>query len=163
MLQELHRDHPGTSKIKALARCHIWWPGLDADIERLARSCVSCQSVKQAPPAAPLMPWSWPPKPWQRVHIDFAGPFLNKMYFLAVDAHSKWHEVFELNQTTSSKTIAVLRHLFAKYGIPEQIVSDNGPQFVSKEFEVFMKANGVKHTRCSPYHPSSNGAGERLV
>ena len=56
MLQELHRDHPGTSKMKALARCHIWWPGLDADMEQLARSCISCQSVKQAPPAAPLMP-----------------------------------------------------------------------------------------------------------
>ena len=134
ILQELHPDHPAASKMKALARCHIWWPGLDTDIERLARSCVSCQSVKQAPPAAPLIPWSWPTKPGQRVHIDFAGPFLNKMYFLAVDAHSKWPEVFELNQTTSSKTIAVLRHLFAMYGIPEQIVSDNGPQFVLEEF-----------------------------
>ena len=118
---------------------------------------------KQAPPAAPLSPWSWPTKPWQRVHLDFAGPFLNKMYLLAVDAHSKWPEVFEMSQTTSLKTISVLRHLFAKYGLPEQIVSDNGPQFISEEFETFMKSNGVKHTRCSPYHPSSNGAVERFV
>ena len=85
------------------------------------------------------------------------------MYFLVVDAHSKWPEVFELRQTTSTQTISVLRHLFARYGLPNQIVSDNGPQFVSEEFETFVKANGIKHTRCSPYHPSSNGAVERFV
>ena len=82
---------------------------------------------------------------------------------MVVDAHSKWPEVFELTQTTTAKTIAVLRHLFAKYGLPEQIVSDNGPQFVSKEFEEFVKGNGIKHTRYSPYHPSSNGAVERFI
>ena len=85
------------------------------------------------------------------------------MYFLAVDAHSKWPEVFEMSQTTTHKTIALLRHLFALYGVPDQIVSDNGPQFVAEDFAVFMKSNGVKHFRCSPYHPASNGAVERFV
>ena len=89
MLKELHRDHPGTTRMKVLARAHFWWPGLDKDIEVLAKSCQQCQSVKQAPPAAPLHPWTWPSKPWTQVHVDFAGPFLDKMYFIAVDAHSK--------------------------------------------------------------------------
>ena len=53
--------------------------------------------------------------------------------------------------------------LFAAYGLPEQIVSDNGPQFVSDEFATFVKINGIKHIRCAPYHPSSNGAAERFV
>ena len=105
----------------------------------------------------------WPAKPWQRVHIDFAGPFCQKMYLLAVDAHSKWPEVFEMTQTTTAKTITVLRHLFASYGLPEQVVSDNGPQFTSSDFASFLQANGVKHIRSAPYHPSSNGIAERFV
>ena len=121
------------------------------------------QAVKQAPPTAPLHPWVWPTKPWQRVHVDFAGPFMGKMYFVAVDAHSKWPEVYEMSSTTSYKTISVLRHLMAKYGLPEQLISDNGTQFTSAEFSEFLRSNGVKHIRCSPYHPSSNGAVERLV
>ena len=163
LLQELHRDHPGISRMKSLARSHIWWPGLDSDVEQLAKSCQACKSVKQAQPVAPLHPWTWPSKPWQRVHIDFAGPFLNKMYFLVVDAHSKWPETFEMTQTTTTKTVSLLRHLFAKYGLPEQVVSDNGPQFTSDEFAQFMCRNGIRQTRSSPYHPSSNGAVERFV
>ena len=49
------------------------------------------------------------------------------------------------------------------YGLPEQIVSDNGPQFVSEDFAVFLKINGIKHTRSAPYHPSTNGLAERFV
>ena len=53
--------------------------------------------------------------------------------------------------------------MFATYGLPQQLVSDNGPQFVAAEFTQFLKENGVKHVRCSPYHPSSNGLAERFV
>ena len=80
-----------------------------------------------------------------------------------MDAHSKWPEVFEMPNTSSSKTISVLRQLFSSHGLPHQLVSDNGPQFTSSEFALFLKANGVKHIRCSPYHPSSNGLAERFV
>ena len=66
-------------------------------------------------------------------------------------------------QSTSAKTITVLCHLFAAYGLPEQLVSDNGPQFTSDEFKEFLSANGVKHIRCAPYHPASNGAAEQFV
>jgi len=163
LLQELHRDHPGASRMKSLARSFFWWPGLDKDIEQLAKSCSSCQSIKQAPAKAPLHPWVWPTKPWQRIHVDFAGPFLGQSFLVVVDAHSKWPEVFQLSCTTTSKTIATLRHLFAAYGLPEQLVADNGPQFTSQEFQTFLRQNGVKHIRCAPYHPSSNGAAERFV
>jgi len=64
---------------------------------------------------------------------------------------------------TAQKTITELRKLFAACGLSEQLVSDNGPQFVSDEFATFMKMNGIKHICCAPYHPSSNGAAERFV
>ena len=163
LVKELHRDHPGVVRMKAIARSYLWWPGLDRELEECARNCLSCQAVKSAPARAPLHPWLWPSKPWKRVHADFAGPFLGKMFLIILDAHSKWPEVIEMTSTTAEKTIAELRKVFSAYGLPEQFVTDNGPQFVAEEFAIFMKQNGIKHIRCAPYHPSSNGAVERFV
>ncbi len=106
---------------------------------------------------------TWPSKPWQHIHIDFAGLFQKAMFLVAVDAHSKWPEAYLMSSTTVSQTISVLQKMFATHGLPEQIVSDNGPQFVSSEFAEFMKQNGVKHVRSAPYHPSTNGLAERFV
>ena len=163
LLKELHRDHPGISRMKMVARSYIWWPGLDQAIEDLVKSCVSCQSVKHAPSVAPLQPWIWPNQPWKRVHLDFAGPFQGAMFLLAVDAHSKWPEVHIMKDTTTTKTIDVLRNIFSSYGIPEQLVTDNGPQFISDDFAMFVRMNGIKHIRCAPYHPATNGLVERFV
>ena len=68
-----------------------------------------------------------------------------------------------MSSTSSTKTIEVLRNLFASYGLPLQVVSDNSPQFVSQEFADFLKQNGVKHVRSTPYHPSTNGLVERFI
>ena len=108
--------------MKSMARSHFWWPGLDKAIEELAHSCLSCQSVKSAPAVTPLHPWVWPTRPWQRVHVDFAGPFCNRMFLILVDAHLKWPEVIEMPSTSAEKTVKVLRFLFASYGLPEQLV-----------------------------------------
>ena len=83
--------------------------------------------------------------------------------FVLVDAHSKWPEVVPMSSTTSAQTITVLRNVFSCYGIPQQLVSDNGPQFTSAEFASFCRANGIKHIRTAPYHPASNGLAERFV
>ena len=116
LLQELHRDHPGISRMKALARSYMWWPCLDKAIERLARSCKACQAVKHAPAVAPLRPWSWPSRPWERVHVDFTGPIQGTMLFVLVDAHSKWPEVYPMSSTTSEKTIDMLNRSFQHMG-----------------------------------------------
>ena len=163
VLIELHTSHPGIVRMKSLVRLHVWWPSLDKDIEQMVRDCLSCQRVRNNPPTTLLHPWSWPEGPWKRIHVDFAGPFYGSMYMVVVDAHSKWLEVFPMTTTTTEKTLEVLRNLFASYGLPEQLVSDNGPQFTSHKFELCMKANGIKHIRTSPYHPASNGEVERFV
>ena len=163
VLDELHREHMGISRMKSVARSYFWWPGVDKAIEELARNCQSCQAVKHSPSVAPLHPWIWPSRPWQRIHLDFAGPFQGTTFLVVVDANSKWPEVFPMTNTTTAKTVEVLRQLFSSYGLPEEVVSDNGPQFISEEFSDFMKANGVKHVRIAPYHPASNGLAERFV
>ena len=163
VLEELHTTHLGIAKTKALARSHVWWPKLDSAIESLVHSCTHCQANQATPQAAPLHPWLWPSRPWQRIHVDFAGPFQGRTFLVVVDAHSKCPEVITMSSTTASATIRELRHLFASFGLPEQLVSDNGPQFVSEEFQSFLKVNHVKHLRSAPYHPSSNGLAERFV
>ena len=75
---------------------------------------------------------------------------------IVVDAHTKWPEVILMSTMTASKTIAVLRSLFARYGICHQIVSDNGPQFTSEEYSQFCTGNGIRLTLLALYHPSSN-------
>ena len=104
-----------------------------------------------------------PLQPWKRIHIDFAGPFQGAMFLVAIDAHPKWPEVHVMKETTTAKTIEVLCWIFSQFGLPEQLVSDNGPQFVSDDFAKFMRRNGVKHVCCAPYHPATNGLVECFV
>lgn len=93
------------------------------------------------------------------MHIDYTE-IKGHHILLVVDSYSKWLEVFPMRSTTSESTISVLRSPFARFGLPQQLVSYNGPQFRSKEFEDFLRANDIKHTLCHPYHPSSNGLAE---
>ena len=163
ILEKLHLEHSGMTRMKAVARSYVWWPSMDADIEDHVKVCLSCQSVKGTPLVASLHPWICPSKPWQHIYIDYAGPFKVRMFLVVVDAHSKWPEVCEVASATAEKTIAVLRECFAQYGLPEQLVSDNGTEFCSAEFDEFLKQNGVCHVQTAPYHPASNGAAERFV
>ena len=150
--------------MKALARMYVWWPGIDKDIENMVQMCNECQVNQATPPLAPLHPWKWPTKPWSRLHLDFAGPLQNKMFLIFIDAHSKWVEAFPTNSSTSAVVIDRLRTVFAQFGLPEIVVTDNGTCFVSdEEFEQFLQLNGVKQTTSAPYHPSSNGLAERAV
>ena len=84
-------------------------------------------------------------------------------FLIVVDAYSKWLEVIPMGSLTSLKTIEVLRSLFARYGIPEEVVSDIGPQLASEEFSQFLKQDGVRFTRVPRYYPASNGAAERSI
>lgn len=162
MLSELHQEHQGIVRMKALARSYMWWPGIDAAIEDVVRSCSDCQACRKAPPQAPLHPWRWTTRPWERIHVDFAQKGKD-MFLVVIDSHSKWIEVVHTSSTTSNATIEILRRLFSSTGLPEEVVSDNGPQFASEEFALFLARNGIKHTLVPPHHPSSNGAAERAV
>ncbi|XP_057694352.1 uncharacterized protein K02A2.6-like isoform X2 [Corythoichthys intestinalis] len=163
MLVQLHAGHSGIVKMKEMARSYFWWSGLDKQIEETVKSCSSCQKICNNPPAAPLHPWDFPQDPWHRIHIDFAGPFENRMFLVAIDAHSKWPEVAIMKSTTSEKAIEKLGEMFSRFGAPAQLVSDNGPQFGSKEMVEFLQANGVQHIKSAPYHPATNGLAERFV
>ena len=87
---------------------------MDEDIEGVTKRCEGCQGVANNPKQAPLHRWEYPAYPWQRLHIDFAGPFQGKMFLVVVDAHTKWPDMFEMQDTTAAETVATLRSLFAR-------------------------------------------------
>ena len=78
---------------------------MDSEIEQIVKQYQVCQESRPSPPVAPLYPWEWPSKPWSRLHLDFAGPFLGKNFLALVDTHSKWMDIEIMTSITSSKMI----------------------------------------------------------
>ena len=162
LLEELHTNHLGMSHMKSLARSYIWWPQLNSPVEDIARNCTQCALVAATPSLAPAHPWLVPKGPLERVHVDHAQ-WNKTLLLVAVDAFSKWLEVFVVTSTSAAQTADKLRVMFATHALPLMLVSDNGPPFSSTEFHHFVSRNGINHRRVPPYHPSSNGLMENIV
>ena len=93
--------------MKVLACSYLWWPKLDKHLEDMVKSFTSCQSVKEASSVSPLYPRIWPTKPWERIHVDFAGLYQSKIFLIGVSAHSKWPEVIQMSSTSAEQTVVV--------------------------------------------------------
>lgn len=163
VLASLHQAHPGICRMKALARCYVFWPGIDSDIQTLVANCAPCQQAQKAPIKVPLSSWPTPPHPWFRVHADFAGPIDGRWYLIVIDSFSKWPEIFTLTSTTAENTIRVFREIIARHGCMNKLITDNGPQFTSVPFKQFCTSEAVEHITTAPYMPMSNGQAERFV
>ena len=163
ILKLLHDGHCGESRTKSLARMYVWWPNLDEDITAVSQRCEKCQANRASAPETPLHPWVWPSKPWERVHVDYCGPVDGWMFFIIIDAHSKWMDVFPTRSCTSETTIEHLRASFASWGLPKTLVSDNAQCFMSDTFQTFCRSNGIVHLTSPALSPKSNGLAERSV
>ncbi len=135
IMDVLHEGHPCRTKMKALARSFVWWPGIDIDLERRVKECYQCQLTRHTPAQAPLHPWEFPAATWERLHANFAGPYLGYTFLVAVDAYSKWLDDFPQVTTTSSMTIEKLRNIFATHSLLKVLVTDDGSQFTSGNFQ----------------------------
>ena len=141
----LHEVHPGKVRMKKLlARSYFSWSTMDQDIEAVVKGCVGCQENLNTQNMTEYSSWIEPTKPWKRIHIIYAGPYMGKMYLVMMDAYSKWIEVIVMCGTTSKKIVEEMRKIFATHGMPEVIVSDNGTNFISQESKEFMDNNGMK-------------------
>ena len=99
VLTEIHDIHPGIVKMKNLARSYVWWPSMDEDIENISKLSTSCQIHQNMSLKAPMHPWENSQTPWGRIHIDFAGPYLGKMFLVITDSYSKWLDISPMNST----------------------------------------------------------------
>ena len=163
VLNEIHGDHVGMERGKSFARAHFFWPGMNKAIETMTKNCPTCASLK--PKSSNSKQWSpWPEarRPFERVHIDF-GEINGKPFLVLVDSFTKWPEIFATPDMTELTLINTLRNVFARFGIPETLVSDNGPSLIAKGLEQWLFNCGCEHITSAEYHPKSNGLAERMV
>lgn len=159
----LHAGHKGIVSMKTSARSYLWWPAIDKDIEHAVEACRICQESRRIPMRAALPNWEHASQPWHTIHLDFAGPMEGHMFLVVVDSYTKWLEVRAMTSATSTAVIRELRAIFATFGLPRKVVSDNGSVFVSREVLDFYQRNSVEPVTSAPYHPATNGQAERMV
>ena len=138
----------------------MYWTGIDADIEDYTKHCQEC--IKRSQVAKePLQPHDIPEGPWRKLGIDYFA-FDGNSYVLICDYFSKFPFLYRC-KTSFWPLRDRLIDLFSIEGYPDEIVSDNGPPFQSKEFAKFLSGLGIKHTTSSPRYPRSNGFIERHI
>ena len=160
-LGQIHSSHQGISKCRERARQSVWWPGISKELERVVQRCTECCKA-QSQRAQPLVPTPLPELPWQKVATDLFQ-WKQKTFLLVIDYYSRYIEVARLNNSTAEEVVAYTKSIFARHGIPETVVSDNGPQYTSEMYAEFAKSYQFEHVTSSPYYPKSNGEAERAV
>ena len=160
ILKVLHEGHPGSTRMKQLARGYVWWPNLNTQLENIVSSCEKCQLTRPLPAKAPLYTWQWPEHPWSHINIDYASPFLN---LVITDAHSKWLEVLPIDNATTAITIEQLLNLFTAHGLSNTY---NGSIFTSDEFSTFVREMVLNtyepHHTTQPQTAWQNGQSKHL-
>ena len=153
-LSRLHEGHLSASKVQENAKQHMYWTGIDADIEDYTKQCQEC--IKRSQVAKePLQPHDIPEGPWRKLGIDYFT-FDGNSYVLICDYFSKFPFLYRAKTSFWSLRDHLI-DLFSIEGYPDEIVSDNRPPFQSKEFAKFLSDLGIKHTTSSPGYPRSNG------
>ena len=152
----------GVEKCLLKAKDCLFWPGISKDIKEMTANCETCLQYAKKQQAEPLLQHSLPSFPWQKLGSDLFD-YKGVQYLLVADYYSKFPIVRKLNSTTSSAVINHLKSVFAEYGIPETIITDNGPQYSSQEFQTFCNVWGINHITSSPLYPQSNRFSERMV
>ena len=161
VLGQLHQGHLGVTKCRARAMQSVWWPLSSKQIEAMCNLCHIC-ALHRPERKEPLLPSSFPSYAWERIGTDLFE-LDKKTYIVVVDYYSRWIEIRRLLQTTSAHAIEALKSIFSTHGIPDYVVSDNGPQFASRDFKDFELKYGFTHVTSSPMYPQSNGEAERAV
>ena len=162
LLNNLHSAHLGINKTIRLARDMYFWPGFSNDIKSKVGSCEICNSFKNVQAKEPLIPTDVPDLPWQKLGCDIFE-LDGKQYLVLGDYYSRFIEVDFLENISSDKVITKLKAHFSRYGIPSVLITDNGSQFSSGEFQNFAKLYKFNHITSSPNYPQSNGFSESCV
>ena len=162
MNQILHIGHLGIERTKVNARGTMYWPNKNTDIEEMIANCNECKIYCNKPEKETLLQHTVPEKPLPKVATDLFHCF-NQNYLTLVDYTSKYFEVCHLQNLTREDLITKMKSSFSRFGIPEEIVSDNGSQYTSREFREFAKICNFRHTTSSPECPQTNGLAERTI
>lgn len=162
ILRQVHNAHLGVEKCKRRARDVMFWPQMNAEIEDLISKCSICNTHRRQNQREPLQPHEIPQRPWEKLGADLFEWNRND-YLILIDYYSGYFEISHVSNTKSETIITHFKSQFARHGIPDVLITDNGPQFTSTQFEEFSKLYQFNHITSSPYHPQSNGMAEKGV
>ncbi|XP_077330912.1 uncharacterized protein LOC143973903 [Lithobates pipiens] len=157
--------HLGITKTRGRLVHNFYWPRMLADIADYCRSCVTCQRVGKVGDVhkAPLKPLPVIDEPFKRVAVDIVGPLAipcssGKRYILTVvDYATRYPEAVALSCLRTDKVADALLGIFTRVGFPAELISDQGPQFVSDLMQALCQQIQMTHIMASPYHPQTNG------
>jgi hypothetical protein len=167
MKEKIHSSHLGITGCFRRARECLYWPNMAADIKDYISSCAICREVETKNSKETLMSHDIPDRPWSKVGTDLFSLRGKKGsredYLITVDYFSNFFEVDRLYDTTAKSVISKLKQHFARYGLPEVVVSDNGPQYACEEFASFARKWDFEHRPSSPGNSQANGKAESAV
>ena len=160
--------HPGIKATRRLISTRFVWPGLAAEVSRWAKECLACQRAKVhrhvhiQPEKIPV-----PARRFQHIHVDLVGPLPVSGGFThaltIVDRSSRWVEAVPLASTKAADcATALFSNWISRFGVPEHLTSDRGPQFVSSLWAAVCKLLNISHHQTAAYHPQANGMVERV-
>ena len=162
MKKSLHTGHIGIEKTTIRARETLYWPNINGEIEDMIKSCSTCQEHPNQQSAEPMIPHDIPATPWQKVATDLFSLW-KKDYIIVADYTSKFFDLSQLDDTNASTIVMHTKRIFSKFGIPKEVISDNGPQYTSQEYAKFAHDWDFEHITSSPEYPQSNGFIERTI
>lgn len=156
--------HFGYYKTMRKVREKYYWPGMCEEIKRFCRGCQTCKTSKY--PNTARVPQIGRPKiatmPWQVVSVDYMGPFPrskkgNTMILVVTDHFSKFVIIQPMREAKTAQLVMFVESMiFLLFGVPEILISDNGPQFKSSLFASLLKKYKVNHWKNANYHPANN-------
>ena len=159
-----HKGHQGQVKCKALLRETCWFPMMDKLVENAIKECIPCLANTPQTNAEPVKPSTLPTSVWTELSIDFLGPMPDGSYFMVIiDDYSRFPVVENLQNISAKSVIPRLENIFATFGIPLTVKSDNGAPFNGNDFAEFATEYGFTHRRITPLHPMANGSAEKFM
>ena len=161
-LEKLHQAHLGIELTLRRARDVIFWPGMSKQITEMVSKCSLCLEYRNSQCNEPMLPHETPDRPWSKLGAELFE-LHHENYLLLVDYYSNFFEVMKLTSTKTPTIIKYCKTTFARHGIPDILISDNGPQFDNTEFARFAKEWNFTHKTSSPHYPKSNGLAECTI
>ena len=162
LIQLAHAGHMGETKTKNYLRTKVWYPGMDSDVDTFIKTCLACTAARPGRQYEPVKSTPLPEGPWKLLATDFKGPIEKNYYVMVVvDAYTRYVETAIVGSTAAEEVIPAFDEILCRHGIPEEVVSDNGPPFNSEDWDRYSKSRGFYAHQVTAETPWANGLAEK--